>query len=70
MIALRQQLERCHEQGHVQPKQRVYPPDVTELVRVRQMLTVPGYQEVASVERGQREVTLYILTRTGAELQE
>ena len=56
IIHLRQQLERCYEQGHVQPEQGVHAPDVAERVRVREMLTVPGYQKVAAVKGGEREM--------------
>jgi hypothetical protein len=42
-------LERRHECGIEQAKQRVHAANVSELVRIRDVLAVARYQEVASI---------------------
>ena len=50
------QFERRDEGGDVKAELRVHAPDVTEPVRVREVLAVPREEEIALVKRGEREV--------------
>jgi hypothetical protein len=50
------ELERRHEGRYVKAEPRIDALDVPELVRVREVLAVPGEKEVALVVRGDRQV--------------
>ena len=40
----------------VQPKYTINPSDLPELVRVGQMLAIPGYEEIATMVRGKGQM--------------
>jgi len=50
-----EEFEWCNQQRDVQAKHRVHAPNVSELVCIRQMITVPGQKKIALVKRGVRE---------------
>jgi len=53
---LSKQFHRCNEVRNVQPKHTIYPPYLPELIRIRQVLTVPSYEKITSVIGRKRQM--------------